>query len=222
MVPPPLPLLKGQDDLEIWVPVLIQTFRYWGIEEYLFKDSTEISKTVQNKAFGMILMTNSVAPVMSELRNAGWSVDKTDQDPKDLYDLILKVIPDVPDFDSAVDEFNNLDVNDHATLSDFQFEAQRLRNKVQLGEDHPEIETWGVRDVVMALKEGREVFHYSLMGEMIAGRLTWTRLMKKIDAQIAHERTVSMQEDDDDHNLLGDWGVEVEHEDSEGSPEAPW
>ncbi|OIW23188.1 hypothetical protein CONLIGDRAFT_686945 [Coniochaeta ligniaria NRRL 30616] len=39
---PPLPLLKGVDNLKVWQAAIVQTFRYYGIADYLFKDSTEM------------------------------------------------------------------------------------------------------------------------------------------------------------------------------------
>lgn len=59
--------------------------------DYLLQDSTAVSKTFQKMAFGIILIMSSISPVVSFVANAGWDFDKVDQDPKDLYDLILKL-----------------------------------------------------------------------------------------------------------------------------------
>lgn len=48
-----------------------------------------MAKTERNKAFVIILITNSVLPAIDQLAKAGWSLGKSYEDPKEVYDVIL-------------------------------------------------------------------------------------------------------------------------------------
>jgi hypothetical protein len=206
---PPIPLLHGDANFVQWDTALIQTLRFHGMADYLFKDSTKLVKTARNKAFIMVLITNSVGPITEWIRDAGWEWDLIDQDPKDLYDLIAKVcgpttideasLPKVKDEANILQSFKELRADEYESLTSFKETAECLRDSI----GHYQLidENWGVSFVVAGLKDGREIWYTALKGEMIAGRLNWQRLMKKIGAQAAHELTISQYDDeDDDHS----------------------
>lgn len=194
---PQIPLLRGKDNFELWQTALVQTFRYYGITDYLFKTPTEMVKHEKLKAFAMVLITNSVGPVMHVLVQFNWSSYQIDKDPKVHYDLICRVIPTVRDWDQVVKELTVAKAREFSTLSEFKTRVQHLRLGVSRELEHDD-KTWGVPAVVMALRDGREMWHHALVAEMNAGRLTWQRLMRKIDAQAAYELTVSKYDDEDD------------------------
>jgi hypothetical protein len=108
---PAIPPLERKDNFMQWKNLVIQTFQFHGMLNYLKLDSTKIDKDAKTKAFGIILIMSSISPVVRYVEDAGWDFGKEDQDPKDLYDLIKRLykwrLPFEQDLQSPVAQFRS-------------------------------------------------------------------------------------------------------------------
>jgi hypothetical protein len=190
---PELPPLMSPTDFQRWVAALVQTLRFYGLADYIFRDSADLVKSARNKAFVMVLMTTSATWIMAMVGRAGWNAYKIDQDPKDLFDLIEKVVAREYFYDHIEDDLKCLRGTYYDTLSEFQAEARRMKRR--MGKGYKDDITWGDVVVVEALMKRREVWYHSLKAELTAGRLTWDRLMDKIEKKAQHEQAESEREE---------------------------
>jgi hypothetical protein len=93
---PKLIRLEGGKNLQIWDGMLKQILRYYGLVDYILKASTQIHKTTRSQAAIVGMIMESVLPVMDQLAKAGWDLGKVEQDPKDVYDLIMRTFTHQP------------------------------------------------------------------------------------------------------------------------------
>ncbi|KAF9063062.1 hypothetical protein BDP27DRAFT_1480036 [Rhodocollybia butyracea] len=97
---PSVPLLKGESNLEEWKDILIRTLELHGLEYYV---QTEVPEPADpavreqwkcDRAKVNLLLKRSTPLVQNTLEAAGWNRFAA-EDPKALYELILRVIPNV-------------------------------------------------------------------------------------------------------------------------------
>lgn len=87
----PLPILKGEENLQDWRLKVIQAFAVNGMADYLFNTLTT---TPEKMALGMSILIPSLANQRVYLTKAGWDFNaKHQQDPRKLYNLVLQSIP---------------------------------------------------------------------------------------------------------------------------------
>ncbi|KAF9061353.1 hypothetical protein BDP27DRAFT_1369767 [Rhodocollybia butyracea] len=97
---PRVPLLKGKSNIEEWKGMLIQTLEVHGLEDYVQKGVPEpVDPTVQgqwkyDRAKVNLLIKRTIPLVQNTIEAAGWN-RFTEEDPKALYELIQRVIPNV-------------------------------------------------------------------------------------------------------------------------------
>lgn len=167
------------------------TFRFHGMVDYLLQDSTVVSKTSQKMAFGIILIMSSISPVMSFVANADWDFDKVDQDPKDLYDLILKLYQwrSVNEVDERygrwypVQMFRKLGL--YGSIEKFHHKVLFLRREMKgHGVDLSDREATKI--VVNALRAQKAPMLYDYLSQrLVAGDLTWKELMEELATKCA-------------------------------------
>jgi hypothetical protein len=95
MVPKLIPL-EGRKNLRTWSGMLRQILRYYGLVDYILKDTTQIRKMARSQAAIIGMIMESAMPVMDQLVVAGWDLEKVEQDPKDVYDLIMTTFSEQP------------------------------------------------------------------------------------------------------------------------------
>ncbi|OIW23381.1 hypothetical protein CONLIGDRAFT_694011 [Coniochaeta ligniaria NRRL 30616] len=77
---PPIPALRGEENLQEGKRVLLQTLEFYGTADYVLKISAGITKFSKKQ---------SIFQVHDGLANPSWNFNATGQDPKDLYNLFL-------------------------------------------------------------------------------------------------------------------------------------
>ncbi|OIW27626.1 hypothetical protein CONLIGDRAFT_645875 [Coniochaeta ligniaria NRRL 30616] len=188
---PAIPSLKGKENIGQWKNIIIQTFRFHGMLDYLLQDSTQVVKTPEMKAFGIILIMSSVSPVTKFIEAAGWNFAEVDQDPKDLYDLIVKLYrwrPHMEDIDVTYDPsdlFRDLAAGYFESIEEWHQKVLDLRRQMERADDDfcDDEATEIVVDSLAVLKVPPL---YNLLSERLAsGDLTWRELMEEIASKCA-------------------------------------
>lgn len=88
---PPLPILLGEENLQDWRLKVIAAFAVNGMADYLFNT---LATTPEKMALGMNILVPSLAKQRVYLTKAGWDFNtKNQQEPRGLYNLVLKSIP---------------------------------------------------------------------------------------------------------------------------------
>jgi hypothetical protein len=184
---PPLPLLIGKENFDEWNNLLIQTFRFHDMADYLVgaKGLEPAVQTEQKQALSVILITSSMSSAMIKLLvHAGWKLGKPDQDPKELYDLIVKMCQQgsTKEADSSImDKWLALNVKDCKSVSEFQARVFDLKvQSEQVG--------WGFNSggcerekalLLHALREYADSDWYRDLFQ-VSSKMKWYRLMQKV------------------------------------------
>ncbi|KAF9061356.1 hypothetical protein BDP27DRAFT_1338332 [Rhodocollybia butyracea] len=96
---PRVPLLKGKSNIEEWKEMLIQTLEIHSLNDYVRKEVLEpADPTVQgqwkcDRAKVNVLIKSTIPLVQNTVEAAGWN--RFTEDPRALYELIQRVIPNV-------------------------------------------------------------------------------------------------------------------------------
>jgi hypothetical protein len=90
----PLPILRGEENIEEWKLKVIQAFARVGLADYLFASANDAVATPapEKLAHGIAILVPSLVQQRAYLTKAGWKFDARDQDPKALYQLVLRSV----------------------------------------------------------------------------------------------------------------------------------
>ncbi|OIW25729.1 hypothetical protein CONLIGDRAFT_708494 [Coniochaeta ligniaria NRRL 30616] len=166
-----IPALRGEENMHQWNSRLLQTLDLHGSTDYILKTSAEVTKSNHGKRFVFGLISQSISPVRKDLENAGWDFDATveGQDPKDLYDLILRTIDKTGEAirtRKLVDEFTRVRPSMYATFKGYMRRLRPLRRRLR--ERVPDLSDEAcVRIVLAGVKECQ--FYAFLTVQMKAG-----------------------------------------------------
>lgn len=191
---PKIPLLKGEENLEEWKDLLIDTLTIQDLDRYILTDvpQPEAQDDAQlwriNRAKVMLIIKGSLTHVSKTLESAGWNRFE-EKNPKKLYDLIQSAIPRVS-ADAAGDlvaEFGHINVRSFDTLQAYQTRLQYLKRRTQeldCGFQEKACLWFGIN----GLKETYEQWYTFLVRDMNKGILTWELLMAEIYAEANKQR----------------------------------
>lgn len=184
---PPIPQLLGEENLQEWKNLLLQTLEFHGLSDYILKDGIE--KTAQLKAYTFILILQSITHVRDRLATSGWDFNTNGQDPKDLYDLILRTISNTgAAVGELIREFVRIKISNYTSLKAFQTRAQYLKRHIGEADARCAIpDHLAVWIILNALKDNYEQWHRFLLREMTDGTLTWNKLMEEMSTESANE-----------------------------------
>lgn len=96
---PKIPELKGEENLQEWRQILRQTLRVHRLLAFIDPGVPEPENPVERETWDteraqiILMMLGSFNHVQQKLLNYGWDPDE--QNPKVVYDLVLKAIPDL-------------------------------------------------------------------------------------------------------------------------------
>jgi hypothetical protein len=145
--------------------MVYQTFRAYGILPYLGfgrPHRGQISDA-ETSAFGVVLLTQSVSPVMGRLVEHGWNLGEPHQHPEDLYLLVVNVVWEgkltaaeeqlLRDFEQAVGPAQSL------TLPEYQQQVQSLKSRIlaREGAGVSPLKAKAVQSVVRTLNHSESV-----------------------------------------------------------------
>ncbi|OIW27133.1 hypothetical protein CONLIGDRAFT_682212 [Coniochaeta ligniaria NRRL 30616] len=182
---PPIPALRGEENPQEWKSLLLHTLEFHNMASCVLKTSAEVSKTNREKAYAFILILQSISQVRDRLANAGWDFNTMDQDPKDLYDLILRTIPNtgaaVSNAWAIVGGFvHNFTHTKPSKFTSFEaYHAYVQYSKQCLSEVNCAVpDKLAICIVLNALKE-YNLKWYSMLARQVPG-LTWSQLMQEM------------------------------------------
>ena len=191
---PQITLLKGPENLKEWKLQVHEVLKFYGLEEHIPGPSGLGRKRKFNgpghETFVLGLITASVSPVAGRLVDFGWDFSKQDQNPMDLYHHTLKFVVPATEQIKAV----RLAVRFLAAEYPPSASGQALRSYRRRAADQKRVlEAFGypLDDkiatclVLDALRNLDSKWHQELAAKMLAGELTWDKLMDKIDARSA-------------------------------------
>lgn len=206
-MPGPIPQLEGESNIEEWAASIRNYFRWNSIEKYLTTNVTPPPNPTSTSAImrahyiqwqrdmsnGRVVISNSLLNknVQGRLRSAGWTREDKDITPKDLFDLVLKVISNTHEtaFSSLVLEFCTLERAKYQSLEAFQTRVTFLKGRLEELKGSPP-EKANMVLVIDALKMTYPEWYSSLIYEFDKGRLTWNKLMEEISKRASDERSV--------------------------------
>jgi hypothetical protein len=194
----PKPLeLQGEENLEEWKAAIHNHFQWHRIRQYLTTDvprpnagnidAVDIWEQARLKGKIIIQSTLTNKTIRNKLKNAGWNpVD--DENPKDIYELILQVIPSTSEeaLSSLYIEFATLNRTKYDSLSAFQTRTTHLKNRLEALNCLPP-ERGNVIVVINALKSTYPDWHNFLMYDFENKGLTWKKLMEDMSKRANHE-----------------------------------
>ena len=138
---------------------------------------------------GNILLEASLTnkTVRDKLKNAGWNPVE-DDDPKALYDLILKVIPSTSEeaLSSLYAEFTTIDRAKYESLTAFQTRVTYLKSRLESLNCLPP-EKGNVITIINALKSTYPEWCNFLTYDFEKQQLSWKKLMEEMSKRANHE-----------------------------------
>ena len=186
---PKVPFLKGEENLEEWKDILIDTLTIQDLDKYILTDIPEPQdqdgklKWRVDRAKVMLIIKGSITHVSKLLESAGWNRFE-EKNPKTLYDLIQRAIPRVS-ADAAgdlVSEFGRINIQSFDSLYAYQIRVQYLKrrtNELECRFDNKAC----IWFTINSLRESYEQWYTFLVRDMNKGILTWESLMAEMHAE---------------------------------------
>jgi hypothetical protein len=189
---PKIPQLCGEENLQEWKQILRQTLRVYGLIQYVDPGIAEPADPVEKalwekqRAQVILLMLGSFNYIQLKLLNHGWDPDE--QNPKLVYDLVLKAIPAMSEdaVGELMLEWSRMERKNYDSMEKYQNRLQFLRRRLKeldcdVGDNAA---MWivlnGIRDYDLRKFLVRDLYNKTL---------TWENLMLEISAEAAKETT---------------------------------
>ncbi|KAI2780915.1 hypothetical protein F4815DRAFT_498985 [Daldinia loculata] len=174
---PSVPQLTGEGDLKAWKRHIYQSCIYYGLEGFLLgtepkpKDVNEVPRWRKRRVHCMALITHSLRTpaIAAQLEMAGWEEDE--EDPKELYDLVLSVIPKSSEHSIPKLFYQLIDLKvADTTLLDYSIKVQEITSRIQqLG--LPIDDRIKILMVMRKIKSDRPRWHSFLKKDLYGGHL---------------------------------------------------
>lgn len=189
---PKIPQLRGEENLQEWKQMLRQTLRVHALLEYIDPGVPEPADLIEKaiwktkRAQVILLMLGSFNYVQQKLLNHGWDPDE--QNPKIVYDLVLKAIPALSEdaVGELMLEWARIERKNYDSMEKYQNRLQFLRRRLK----ELDCDVGDNAAMWLVLNGIREYdVRKFLVRDLNNKTLTWEKLMLEISAEAAKETT---------------------------------
>lgn len=184
----PVVALKGEGNLKEWRGDLLAQLEHLELDQYVLEavsqpeDVTKRKKWKEERLAARLLIVDSTEEVQNILENHGW--DRfTDKDPKNLYDLIIRVIPQASEdlIQQLVTKWNHQ--TPEGTFQEYLDTAIKMRRRLdELGYKIPD--NVAILTIMGPLKMVDEQWYDKIFYDFINLKSTWATIVGKIQTKI--------------------------------------